>query len=692
MIRKLPNRRVLVSLVLFLWTSAPAFARGPWPDLSHPPKATGGGERDAAVIVGAQNYAFVEPVPGAQQNANDWQAYLTETLKVPVDRVSLLQSDDATLEQMRNAVARATAQVERGGTLWFIFIGHGAPSADGKDGLLVGIDAQQKAESVYSRSFSRNELLAALSKGKQSKTVVLLDACFSGKSTSGQELVAGLQPLITMRALPPGVDSRLILMTAAASDQFAGPLPGVARPAFSYLALGALRGWAADAKGIITASSLIAYARKTLSLSHDRQQTPELSTPATAHAVLGIGREPGPDLAGLQREAAAFSGGGFKTSAKDLPVAPATDPFFDRPSEAPKDIELRSHAESAPSDAEPFVAQAAHVTVGKAGIEWVKIPGGTFSRGHGAPFRVVERDNGPYDIYLNSDIDNPKPIAKSTISKVDAERILKALGAPYKVPGVWDVPEDAAKALTAGKLAFTATVKIKSFEMAKSLVTNKQYGACVAAGACTPAHVSDGSCWIWDAETHVATHGNLPSSFLGDDQPVVCVDWQQAKAFSAWVGGRLPSEAEWEYAARSAGKDWTYPWGNAELTCDRGKSGLPCAGSSYSTWPVCSKPKGNSEQGLCDMLGNASEWVEDWYHDSYFGAPTDGSAWEIPAGLGRVIRGAAWDSAFQETDFRDHAGAGFDSGDSIATRVRVAVRNLYDPGYRVDSVGFRPVR
>src|SRR6185503_6819035 len=140
---------------LFILAASPARAGlDLWPDISQPPKAAGGGEKDAAVIVGAENYAFVEHVPGAKQNAKDWQAYLTETLRVPVERVALLQDDDATVEEMRESAARAAAQVEEGGTLWFVFIGHGAPSKDGKDGLLVGVDAQQKAASVYARSFS----------------------------------------------------------------------------------------------------------------------------------------------------------------------------------------------------------------------------------------------------------------------------------------------------------------------------------------------------------------------------------------------------------------------------------------------------------------------------------------------------------------------------------------------------------
>lgn len=195
-----------------------------------------------------------------------------------------------------------------------------------------------------------------------------------------------------------------------------------------------------------------------------------------------------------------------------------------------------------------------------------------------------------------------------------------------------------------GETTSRREVIIKPFEMAKTVVTNKQYKACVAAGACTAAHVSDGTC-----EVGSTGKGNLPDSFQNDDQPVVCVDWEQARRFSEWIGGRLPSEAEWEYAARSGGKDWKYPWRNEEWTCefavlDDGE-GTGCG--RHATWPVCSKTKGNTEQGLCDMAGNAMQWVQDWYHGSNKGAPTDGSAWESPpvnssVGLSRIVRGNSW--------------------------------------------------
>ena len=188
-------------------------------------------------------------------------------------------------------------------------------------------------------------------------------------------------------------------------------------------------------------------------------------------------------------------------------------------------------------------------------------------------------------------------------------------------------------------------VTVKTFQMAKTLVTNKQYQACVKAGACTSPHDIDGTCQIFFHAQEIKP-SILPKTFQDDDQPVVCVDWHQAKGFAKWVGGRLPSEAEYEYAARSGGKDIKYPWGDETPTCERvvivNEKGRGCG--RETTWPVCSKPKGNTSQGLCDMAGNVYEWLQDWYHDSYTGAPSDGSAWVTPpAGKAtRVGRGGSW--------------------------------------------------
>jgi formylglycine-generating enzyme required for sulfatase activity len=193
-------------------------------------------------------------------------------------------------------------------------------------------------------------------------------------------------------------------------------------------------------------------------------------------------------------------------------------------------------------------------------------------------------------------------------------------------------------------------VSVKTFEIAKTLVTNAQYRACVAAQACTAPK-------------------DFGAKFNGPDQPVVGVSWKQAAVFSKWVSGRLPSEAEWEYAAKSAGKDQDFPWGKDDPTC---RTAVISGCTDSMTAPVCSKGQGNTEQGLCDMAGNIYEWVEDRYHGSYKGAPSDGSAWEAGGSKQRVVHGGSWRM--------------------YGAFVRAAIRDREDPDERANTLGFRPAR
>jgi hypothetical protein len=100
----------------------------PWPQLSARLVKVGGGEGDAAVIVGVEHYKFLAPVAGATDNAIDWETYFTEMRGIPRDRVQRLTGDDATDYGIERAVKAAAKAVQPGGKLWFVFIGHGAPT------------------------------------------------------------------------------------------------------------------------------------------------------------------------------------------------------------------------------------------------------------------------------------------------------------------------------------------------------------------------------------------------------------------------------------------------------------------------------------------------------------------------------------------------------------------------------------
>ncbi|MFN3196805.1 MAG: SUMF1/EgtB/PvdO family nonheme iron enzyme [Bradymonadia bacterium] len=204
------------------------------------------------------------------------------------------------------------------------------------------------------------------------------------------------------------------------------------------------------------------------------------------------------------------------------------------------------------------------------------------------------------------------------------------------------------------------TVKLPGFAMAQAEVTVAQYRACVEAGACSDEGLSKGAVCNWGRPNR-------------DDHPINCLSWAQARDFSWWIGGRLPSEAEWEYAARGAGEPIRFPWGNSMATCgrtvfrDRDRPGC----GSRSTQPVCSLKEGHTAQGLCDMAGNVWEWVSDVYVAGYEGAPADGRP-RLTGGKHRVARGGAW--------FRPD----YD--------LRTTRRGDFPANERGDGMGCRPVR
>jgi formylglycine-generating enzyme required for sulfatase activity len=217
------------------------------------------------------------------------------------------------------------------------------------------------------------------------------------------------------------------------------------------------------------------------------------------------------------------------------------------------------------------------------------------------------------------------------------------------------------------------TVKLAGFRLDKTEVTVEEYGACVRKGKCS------------EPEAYRQERGNF-RTFCNwrhpegrGNHPINCVDFQQAASFCAWAGKRLPTEEEWEYAARGGADGRKYPWGNdepgparlnacggecpANLIAKRffGVAPMYVAKDAWpETAPVGSFPAGASKHGVLDLAGNVWEWTSTLY------ASYDGRSREAK----RVLRGGSW-------------------GGGDARTERATNRFRLDPASRAQFLGFR---
>jgi len=169
------------------------------------------------------------------------------------------------------------------------------------------------------------------------------------------------------------------------------------------------------------------------------------------------------------------------------------------------------------------------------------------------------------------------------------------------------------------------TVYLDAFWLDKTEVTDGQYRECVEAGIC---------------EAPSTCRGGDPTYYDDSkaDYPVACVDWNQARTYCEWAGARLPTEAEWEKAARGIDGQ-KYPWGNSSPDCSRAQYSS-CDGDH--TVPVGSKLAGASPYDALDMAGNVWEWIADRYDPDYYAASPEQNPLGPDTGSPGVLRGGAW--------------------------------------------------
>ena len=168
-------------------------------------------------------------------------------------------------------------------------------------------------------------------------------------------------------------------------------------------------------------------------------------------------------------------------------------------------------------------------------------------------------------------------------------------------------------------------VELDAFWIMQTEVTNEQYEKCVIADVCSPPFHPD-----WGSDEFWAAY---------DLHPVTHVTWEQASTYAQWAGGRLPTEAEWEKAARGI-DGRRYPWGNTTPAAQR----LNFDNDVGDTQPVGSYPAGAGPYGTLDMAGNVWEWVADWYAEDYYATSPRENPTGPADGERRVLRGGAYNS------------------------------------------------
>jgi serine/threonine protein kinase len=276
-----------------------------------------------------------------------------------------------------------------------------------------------------------------------------------------------------------------------------------------------------------------------------------------------------------------------------------------------------------------------------------------------APTKIPAQDtNTPSNTATT--IASPTPLPSATPTSVEVTRLPELITDEYDVPmvlvsaGLFEMGNLAEAVLAeCQKLAIgfncdfssfldeepVHTVTVEAYYIDRFEVTNARYASCVEAGGCN--------------EPHSSALGNNIPYFQGPefaDHPVVYVSWSNAQNYCTWRGARLPTEAEWEKAAR--GTDGRhYPWGDVfegsrvnfcDSNCEYDWANRQYNDGYRGTAPAGSYPAGRSPYGVLDMAGNVWEWVADWYGEGYYASSPSENPPGPATGEDRVLRGGGF--------------------------------------------------
>ena len=648
------------------------------------------------MVIGNRTYANdrVPEVAYAHRDADAFRQYVVGMLGFDPDNIIDLR--DATQAAMETTFGN---ERDHKGRLWsyldpsggsdvvVYYSGHGVPGLRDRKGYLLPSDANP--DTAHLNGYPIDLLYENLGRMTEAASIrVFLDACFSGDSQAGM-LIRSASPMFVSASLPDLSGKAMAVLTAASGDEVASWDEQAEHGMFTHHLLDALYGAGdADRDGRVTVAETKRYL--------DRHLTRAARRAYLRDQTAGVGGDRTMVLA------SAF-GGSFPKRPEVGRPEPPEQPFtvLTDPADARVrilNIEERYRpgmdlpageyrVEASVEGYETIVEIVRHGSEGatehRIELRRVSQPFTVVTDPSGARVRILDMEEsyrpgmglpaGEYRVEASLDgYETVMEIVSHGSAGATSHRIALARQwmAGERFRDCPDCPQMVV--IPAGSFRMgclnddgdcfddekpVRQVRIDApFALSAREVTFSEWDACVAAGGCDGDRPDDAG---WGR----------------GDRPVINVSWDDARSYVAWLSSqtgaeyRLPSEAEWEYAAR-AGTATKYSWGN-----EIGSNRANCYGGECGDQWEYTAPGGSFAPngfGLYDMHGNVREWVEDCWNDSYSGAPSDGSAWLRGDCAKRVLRGGSW---------LDEPG-----------NLRAAYRDGYSTGNRDFNYGFRVAR
>ena len=559
--------------------------------------------RADAALIIALSEAVSGGRPGAYEVASGWWRYLVETRGLRRRNVQLLLDEAATTDAITLAIERLEERSGTGSMLWLVFIGSADSPSFGGDGALLTADGGRVPFAGV-----REALIA----GMHESAFMLIDGCATlpepGR-TAGLPAVAEIDQELEFRVWQQ-LSTRTYYLAASEDDPT------------GMLAI------AAEVHGRV---------------EHDLRR--ESSTLRNAFMLTaGVGPACGDTLDGRPWPALAYAGLGALQGWADIDE----DGYVAA-------TELAQYAQSVLAGLDDAHANSP-TRVQAGGVDLI------LADAHERWDRRVTRLA-------------PERLSQTTTALAQAatQIVLRVEDMVPVAPGEFamgcTVPRRASKRSDA-ELACERDehprreIELGGYAIDRTEVRWRDYRACIASGVCPPLLLH--RCWVWTGEKF-ERGAELPAELFADDHPVMCVNWAEANNYCRALGKRLPSEAEWERAARGTDAR-TFPWGAEPPTCKH----AVMHGCTDFTRSVGSLPAGASPVGALDMAGNVSEWVEDWWAEDGYARqdtldPTGPSEGEV-----RAVRG----------------GSFYDGPSTLRTSYRYGI----EPLARLSTVGFRCAR